>query len=132
MQLIKQIMMQYQQNDKSFIDTTKSNTNYLIKHFHWADKKYSHICRKHKIFIPKLLEKQVVGWYHNILCHPGEACSELSIASPTFLSQNLRKTVHEVCSECKACQFLKRNKKQYRKLPSSRRKQKVNLRIYYV
>ena len=39
----------------------------------------------------------------------------LSIAQH-FL-KNLRKTVDEVCSKCKAYQFGKRNKKQYRKLP---------------
>ena len=66
--------------------------------------------------ITKLLEKQVVEWYHNALCYPGETCTELSIAQH-FYWKNLRKTAHEVCSKCKACQFLKRNKKQYGKLP---------------
>ena len=45
--------MQYQQNNKPLIETTKLNKNYLIKHFHGADKQYSLICRKHKIVIPK-------------------------------------------------------------------------------
>ena len=31
--------------------------------------------------------------------------------------KNLRKIIHEVCSKCKACQFLKRNEKQYGILP---------------
>ena len=66
--------------------------------------------------IPKLLEKYVVEWYHNALCQIGETCTELSIAQH-FYWKNLCKTVHEVCSKCKACQFLKRNIKQYRKLP---------------
>ena len=42
---------------------------------------------------------------------------ELSI-SQYFYWKNLRKTVHEICTECKTYQFLKRNEKQYRKLPS--------------
>ena len=66
--------------------------------------------------IPKLLEKQVVEWHHNVLCYPGETCTELSIAQH-FYWKNLRKTVHEVFSKCKFCQFLKRSTKQYRKLP---------------
>ena len=89
-----------------------------------ADKKYSLICRKHKIVIPKLLEKQVVEWYHNALCHPGETCTELSIAQH-FHWKNLSKPIHEVCSKCKACQFLKRNKKQYGKLLLKEAKNKV-------
>ena len=73
-------IMWYQQNDKPLIETTKLNKDYSIKHFHGADKKYSLICRKHKIVIPKLLEKQVVEWYHSALWHPGETRTELSIA----------------------------------------------------
>ena len=34
--------------------------------------------------IPKLLEKQVVEWYHNTLCHPGETRTELSIAQHIY------------------------------------------------
>ena len=40
-----------------------------------------------------------------------------AIYSSTYLLENLSKTIHEVCSKWKVCQFLKRNKKQYGKLP---------------
>ena len=102
-------IMQYQQNNKSLIETAELNKYYLIKHFHGADKKYYLLCRKHKIVIPKLLGKQVVEWYHNALCYPGETCTELSIAQH-FYWRNSRKTVHEVCSKYEACQFLIRHK----------------------
>ena len=46
--------MHYQQLDKPLIKIAKLDNNYSIKHFHGADKKYSLICRKHKIVIPKL------------------------------------------------------------------------------
>ena len=49
--------MQYQQNDKPLIETAKLNKDCSIKHFHGAVMKYYLICRKHKIVIPKLLEK---------------------------------------------------------------------------
>ena len=65
--------------------------------------------------IPKLLEKQAVEWYNNALGQLGETCTEPSIAQH-FYCRNLCKTVYEVCSKCKACQFLKRNNKQYGKL----------------
>ena len=41
---------------------------------------------------------------------------ELSIARH-FYWKILRQTIHDVCSYCKAYQFLKKIKKQYRKLP---------------
>ena len=75
------------------METAKLNKDYTIKHFHGADKKYSHVCRKHKIVIHKLLEKQVVEWYRNALCHPGESCTDLSIAQH-FYWKNLHKIVH--------------------------------------
>ena len=98
--------MQYEQNDTHLIETAKSNKDYSIKHFHEPDKKYSLICRKHKIVTPKLLEKQLVEWYHNALCHSGETCAELSIAQH-FDCKHL-----QVCSKYKSGQFLKTNKKQ--------------------
>ena len=109
-------IMQYQQKDKHLIKITKEKSDYSIKTFHGADKKYSLICRNNKIVIPKQLETRVVEWYHHALCHPGETRTELTIAQH-FYWKNLRKTVHQVCSKCDACQFLKRNKKQYGKLP---------------
>ena len=39
------------------------------------------------------------------------------ICNPTFLLEKLCQTVQEVCSNYKVYQFLKRNKKQYRRLP---------------
>ena len=80
----------YQQKDKPLIETAKLKNDYSIKHFSWADKKYSLIYKKHKIVIPKLLEKQVVEWYCYALCHPGEIRTELSIAQ-YFYCNNLHK-----------------------------------------
>ena len=51
-------IMRYQENDKSLIETAKLNKDYSTKHFHRVDKKYSLICAKHKIVIPKPLEKK--------------------------------------------------------------------------
>ena len=86
--------------------SSKLNKDYSIKRFYGADKKYSLICRQHQIVIPKLLEQQVVEWYLNALCHPGETNTEPSI-SQHFCLRNLRKTMHEFCSKCKVYQVLK-------------------------
>ena len=82
--------MQYHENNKSLIETAKSNNEYSIKHFHMVDKKYSLICRKHKIVIPKVLEKQVVD--HNALSVRRN--SYWAIDGSTFLLDNLHKTAH--------------------------------------
>ena len=50
-------IMQYQQNNKCLIETAKSNKEFTIKQFHGADKKYSLICSKYEVVIPKTLKK---------------------------------------------------------------------------
>ena len=42
-------IMRYEQTVDPLIETAKLNKDYSIKHFHGTDKKYSLICRKHKI-----------------------------------------------------------------------------------
>ena len=103
-------IMRYQQKDNSLIKIAKDLKGYSIKHSHGTDKKYSLICRKHKILIPKQLETRVVEWCHHTLCHPNEGGAELTVAQHYYW-KNLRKTVHEVYSKCNSCQFLKQNKK---------------------
>ena len=93
----------------------QSNEDYSIQNFHGDNKKYSLICKNCKIVIPKQLEKKVVERHHNAF-HPGETRTELSI-SQYFYWKNLCKTVHKIYTKCKAYQFLKINKKRYRKLP---------------
>ena len=74
-------IIQYQQNNKS-------NKVYSIKYFHETGKKYSLICREHKIVIPKLPEKQIVEYYHNASCHPGEIYLWFNISNEkTYVKQ---------------------------------------------
>ena len=72
-------IMKYQHNNKNLVENARSNTNYSIKYFHWLDKTFYLICRRHKIVICKVLRKKVIEWYHNSLCQPEETCTELSI-----------------------------------------------------
>ena len=109
--------MSHQLKDKSLMKLINNKVkHYSNKEFHGAGKNYSLICYKDKIVIPKDLQKRVVEWYHHTLCHPGETHTELSIAQH-FYWKGLRNTVHDVCTKCDACQFLKRGKKKYGKLP---------------
>ena len=106
-------IMQNQHKDKELINISQNNKDYTMQNFH---KKHSLICKICKIVILKQFQKQVVEWYHNALFHPGETCTELSI-SQHFYWKNLNKTVYEIFIKCETCQFLKRNKKHYGKLP---------------
>ena len=98
--------MRQQQKHKELIKIAQNNKDYSIQNFHGADKKYSFLCKIRKIVIPKQLERQVVEWYHDTLCHSGETRTELSI-SQHFNWKNLHKTVYEVSTKCKSRQFLK-------------------------
>ena len=72
--------MQYQQKDKYLVKNAQNDKDDSIQNFYVANKKHSFICKNCKIVIPKQLEKQVVEWYHNALCHPRETRTELSIS----------------------------------------------------
>ena len=70
-----------------------------------------------KIMIPKQLQKSLVEWYHNILCHPGETRMELTIGQ-YFHLKGIWNFVDDICSECHTSQFLKHCKRNYGKLPT--------------
>ena len=112
-------IMRYQQQDASLIKIAKEHKDNSIKHCHRADKKYSLIWGKNGIVIPKQLERRVAEWYHHMPCHPGEACTKLTIVQ-LYYWKNLRQTVHKVCFKCDSYQFLKWNKTSYRKLPAKK------------
>ena len=72
--------MIFQQKDKSLIEIAKGEPkDYFIKQFHGAGKMYSLIYRHMKILIRKQIQKTLVEWYHNVLCHPGETRTKLTI-----------------------------------------------------
>ena len=96
-------------------------TFWWYKYSHGTDKKYSLICRNNKIVIPKQLQKRIVEWCHHTLCHSGETHTELTIAQHLYRN-NSRKTVHDICSKCDDCQFLKQGKRNYGKLPPKQAK----------
>ena len=105
-QLIIKQSCKINRNMKKYV---QGNKDYTIQNFHGAIKKYSFICWYCKIMILKQLEKQVLELYYNVLCHQGETCTESSIFQH-FYWKNLPKLVHNVCTKCIACQFLKQKR----------------------
>ena len=70
---------QNQQKDL-FIKLNKQQDGFHLKSFCGGGKKRrSLICRNEKIIIPKTLQRRVVTWYHDILCHSGETRTEQTL-----------------------------------------------------
>jgi hypothetical protein len=112
-----QLIQNCQKSDKPLVKKIKEKTlNYHMKSFHGGGKTRNLICHNDKIVIPDMLQKKVVSWYHNILCHAGETRTEQTIRQQ-FWWPNLRDTVHELCSKCDTCQRTKRTSKKYGHLP---------------
>ena len=70
-----------------------------------------------KIMIPKQIQKTLVEWYHNVLCHRGETRTKSTIGQH-FHGKGLQKSIHNICSKCHTFHFLKHNKRNYSKLPA--------------
>ena len=105
-----------QQKDSTLIKKASTDKNYSVNVFHGGEKIRRLICYKGKIVIPKSLQRSIVEWYHNHLCHPGRVRTELTIRKH-FYWKNLRETVQAVCDTCHICQLTKKGKKKYGKLP---------------
>lgn len=72
-----------------------------------------------KIYVPKTLEKRMVQWYHEMLCHPGAARTEETIAHH-FHWPKMRDTVRQICCTCDQCQRTKRHVKNTGNSPQNR------------
>ena len=85
---------------------------YQKKTFNFSDKAYELIVRDDRIVLPKTLQVKAVEWYHNVLLHPGETRTELTMAQH-FYWTGMRETITSVCKKCEDCQV---SRKKYRKL----------------
>jgi len=100
-----------------FVKLYKQQDGFHLKSFCGGGKKRTLICRHEKIIIPKTLQRRIVTWYHNMLCHSGETRTEQTIRQQFWWS-NLRNDVHNICSKCDTCQRAKRTTKKYGHLPA--------------
>ena len=81
--------------------------------------KYKVITYKNKICVPEVLQKRVVEWYHEYLCHPGENRTEETIRR-NMTWPDLRKDVRSFCRTCRKCQLCKKVRKRYGHLPAKK------------
>ena len=114
------LIQKCQKTDKSLITKIKRKApNYHLKSFHGGGKIRNLICFKDKIVIPTILQERVASWYHTMLCHAGETRTEQTLRQQ-FWWNNLRETVHKLCTKCDTCQRTKRSTKKYGHIPAKK------------
>ncbi len=107
------VIAHYQQRDPDLQDLVGVDTNVSRKTFRGGEQL---LCYKNRIFVPKVLRKHVVEWYHTYLLHPGETRTEETIAQHLYWP-NIRKTVQEHVKTCEQCQLAKRKRLKYGHVP---------------
>ena len=105
-----------QKKDKTLLKLARTHKEYAIRPYPGSSK-HKLIYHGNQIAVPKALQQPLVHWYHDMLCHPGENRTELSIKQH-FHWPGLRKSVETVCKHCDICQRTKRTKKNYGHLPA--------------
>ena len=74
--------MTNQQKDNKLIENARKYPDrYTLRTFHGAGKTRRLICKDNQICVPSTLQKRMVEWYHNHLCHPGETRTEQQLGS---------------------------------------------------
>ena len=71
------LIAQHQSHQKEFF--TKHTQDYHLKSFRGGGMTHILVCRNEKIVIPTTLQRRVVTWYHDILCHAGETRTEQTL-----------------------------------------------------
>ena len=93
-----------------------NNAGYSSKAFCGGGKERTLITRNDKIVVPKTLQKRVITWYHDTLCHPGVNRTEETIKQHLWWP-NMRDEITDYVSRCPTCQKNKKQKKKYGQLP---------------
>ena len=109
--------IQYEQDkDASLLDAFAKSELYKRETYLHSNKEYKLITRSGKIVLPKALQKKTAEWCHNILMHPGETRTELTIGQH-FYWPKMRQTIKHVCSRCMSCQLTKKKLHRHGLLP---------------
>ena len=107
------VIAYYQQRDQELQKLVGADTHVSRKTFRGGEQL---LCYKNRIFVPKVLRKHIVEWYHTYLLHPGETRTEETIAQHLYWP-NIRKLVQEQVKSCAKCQLAKRKRLKYGHLP---------------
>jgi len=112
------VLGKHQAKDKQILKVLqKDNSPYHLKSFHGGGTERELICKNDKIVVPHALQKRMVDWYHNYLCHPGINRTEETI-SQHFWWPKMRTHITVSVSTCANCQRNKRRVKKLGHLPA--------------
>ena len=73
----------------------KSSNRYVTQECKFSGQTYTLITREDNIVLSTSLQKKAVDWYHEILCHPGETHTELTMGQH-FCWKGMQTTVVDV------------------------------------
>ena len=107
------ILSTFQQRDAALAGLVTSNKRYSRKSFHGGEQL---VCYDEKIFVPTPLRRNVITWYHEYLCHPGETRTEETIRQHLWWPE-MRPQIRKFVDTCEACQRGKKKRLKYGHLP---------------
>jgi hypothetical protein len=105
-----------QKKDKTLLKQTQTHL-YSLKKFHGGSATVHLLCFNDKIVIPTSLTKQIVQWYHYLLCHPGIKNRAEETISQHFYWPKMRDQIMNDILTCAICQTQKKQSKKYGLLP---------------
>jgi RNase H-like domain found in reverse transcriptase/Integrase zinc binding domain len=104
-----------QQQDKH-LHRMLQTVHYQLKSFRGGIIERTLICYNDKIVVPNDLQKQMVQWYHDTLCHPGMTRTEQTIRQHSWWKK-LAEDMQKLCSASDVCQQTKITHAKYGHLP---------------
>jgi hypothetical protein len=88
----------------------------LFKKFHGGGTTVCLLCFKDKIVVPTSLTKQIIQWYHYLLCHPSINRTGETIGQHFYWPKMREQITNDVLT-CTICQTQKKQSKKYGLLP---------------
>ena len=107
----------YQCKDKNLVEKLKCE-NYHTTSFRGGGNTFMLICKSYKFFVPTIIQKYVVNWYHTYPLYLGKVRTEVTISQHYYWPQ-LR---DDIRTHIKVCNNFQKNRKQnlkYVKLPTT-------------
>ena len=107
-----------QEKDAELQESFERIDSWKYQEFPFSDGSFTLITREGKIVVPKTMQMKLTECYHNLLMHPGETRTELTIGQHYYW-KGMRQTIQKVCRACKMCNFAKPHlsKHKFAKLP---------------
>ena len=103
-----------QRKAKELVEQLKC-ANYHTKYFREGRNMFMLICNNYKNFVPTILQKCVVNWYHTYILHPGKVRTEATISQHYYWLQ-LRDDILTHIKVCNTCHKKQKQNLRYGKL----------------